>query len=634
MTKTRQILFSLFCLLLVGSLSAQVIYDNGMAINSFGTGSGGADESILQTNTLGMNTLGLGHQVGQGFTIADDFEVPEDEIWNIDEVVLYAYQTGSTTTSTITGVRLRIWDGEPGNGGTVIFGDLATNVLAGTTWSNSYRVTETTTGTNTQRPIMENTATVGIILEEGTYWIEWQADGSLGSGPWAPPITIMGQSTTGNGLQSLDNGVTWGPANDTGTNTQQGFPFQFNGEIEVPTMQAGQIVNLAAITNINVTLDGDCGATLLPSQIFAGNFDVDGDGQVPAPELYNIVVEDNDPSNGPIIDGCGTWTWTATNTSPDTVFSGFTSAWGFVNAEDKIAPVVNRLPTPADELFCTDIDLVNINDLPANVSRCWTQDGETAVTLFSSMNPQLRARLIAGGDGSTYTDLGGNITPDGIPYFFDGCSNVEICVNDIVVNGDACEDVVITRVFTATDGDCPSVSGEENPATVISYDIIFSRPSISDVSGVDSLAQFSCDENPPLLPPNAFGNQNPAPTPQDFPFITLASGGQVFLDAEGFCNLGATFQDGPRIITCDQTYKFVRTFTVIDWCEVDSIRTFTQLVKVGDFDAPTIVAPTQDLNFDGIPDQGPLFFSTNTADCEAIFAIPAGTTSDNCDPNP
>ncbi|PHI17985.1 hypothetical protein CEQ90_20300, partial [Lewinellaceae bacterium SD302] len=391
-------------------------------------------------------------------------------------------------------------------------------------------------------------------------------------------------------------------------------------------------VNLAAVTEVNVTLNENCRAMLLPSQVLTGDFDVDGNDSFPSAEAYNLVVMDNDPSNGPIIDGCGTWQWTVTP-DPEQI-AGLTGAWGFVNAEDKTSPDTIQLPTSADELFCDDVDLVNINVLPSNVSRCWTQDGTGANTLFGSMNPQLRARLVAGGDGSNYVDLNGNTIPNGIPYFFDGCSNVEICVNDIVVNGDACEDVVITRVFTATDGDCPSVSGEENPATVVSYNITFTRPSISDVNGVDSLAQFSCDENPPLLPPNAFGNQNPAPTPQDFPFITLASGGQIFLDAEGFCNLGATFQDGPRIITCDQTYKFVRTFTVIDWCEVDSIRTFTQLVKVGDFDAPTIVAPTQDLNFDGIPDQGPLFFSTNTADCEAIFAIPAGTTSDNCDPNP
>ncbi|PHI19901.1 hypothetical protein CEQ90_10135 [Lewinellaceae bacterium SD302] len=390
---------------------------------------------------------------------------------------------------------------------------------------------------------------------------------------------------------------------------------------------------LGCITEINVTLDENCQEELTPQMVLAGN-------TICLEQFaFDIVVEDNDPSNGPIIDGCGQFTYTiapAANPGPDEmVLENFEGCWGFVNAEDKTSPVDTMLPTPSAELFCEDISLVNINELPANVSRCWTQSGTSAATLNGSMNPLLRARLIAGGNGTTYVDADGNTIPNGIPNFFDGCSSVEICVNDLVsgTNGD-CEDVVITRVFTATDGDCPSVSGEENAPTVVSYQITFTRPSISDVSGVDSIASFSCDANPPLLPPNGFGDANPAPVASDYPFFTLDDGTQVFLDEDGLCNLGATFQDGPRIVTCDQTYKFVRTFTVIDWCQVDSIATYTQLVKVGDFDAPTIVAPTQDLDFNGVPDVGPLFFSTNTADCEAIFAIPAGTASDNCDPNP
>ncbi|MEL6140858.1 MAG: hypothetical protein AAFU67_04490, partial [Bacteroidota bacterium] len=71
-------------------------------------------------------------------------------------------------------------------------------------------------------------------------------------------------------------------------------------------------VNLAAINNVNVTLNDNCEAVVLPSMILTGDFDVDGDGEDAPDNLFDIVVEDNDPSNGPIIDGCGSWTWTAT----------------------------------------------------------------------------------------------------------------------------------------------------------------------------------------------------------------------------------------------------------------------------------------------------------------------------------
>jgi len=107
--------------------------------------------------------------------------------------------------------------------------------LFDTDWTNIYRVTEDTTGGNTARPIMYDTVDMGgMSLPAGDYWIAWQTDGTAASGPWAPPITINGQTTTGNGLQSTDNGGTWNPALDTGSQTQQGFPFVIEGTVTIP----------------------------------------------------------------------------------------------------------------------------------------------------------------------------------------------------------------------------------------------------------------------------------------------------------------------------------------------------------------------------------------------------------------
>lgn len=210
--------------------TGNVLYDNGPYADSAGTGTGGADESILEDVTLGMNTLGFGHQLSAGNRVADDFTVTDPAGWQVDAITFFAYQTGSTTTSTMTAVNLRIWDGVPGGGGSVVWGDTTTNVMSATDWSNAFRVTQTTTGTANNRPIMANTVAVNTVLPPGTYWVDWQTDGSASfSGPWAPPIVILGQATTGNGMQSLDNGVTFGPVNDSGTATQQGFPFIVEG---------------------------------------------------------------------------------------------------------------------------------------------------------------------------------------------------------------------------------------------------------------------------------------------------------------------------------------------------------------------------------------------------------------------
>ena len=74
----------------------------------------------------------------------------------------------------------------------------------------------------------------------------------------------------------------------------------------------------------------------------------------------------------------------------------------------------------------------------------------------------------------------------------------------------------------------------------------------------------------------------PAPRPQDFPFLDVD--GRIFNLTAGAatCNIGVTFSDGAPIQTCPFTYKFVRTYTVIDWCVPADQRTFTQIVKVGD----------------------------------------------------
>ena len=227
-------------LVLAGSASAANLWDNGPLITHPGGGFNGADASALQVD-LGMGTYGYGHQFNLGYSIADDFEVGAGG-WNIDSIDFFAYQTGSSTNSTITGVYAQIYDGQPGAGGNVIWGDMATNLLTATGWTGIYR-SKTDDLTGSTRPIMQNTATIGTTLAAGTYWVEWACTGSLSSGPWAPPITILGQIGTGNGLQSLDYSGTFNPAIDL---EGQGFPFLIEGSV-VPAPGALALLGLAGL---------------------------------------------------------------------------------------------------------------------------------------------------------------------------------------------------------------------------------------------------------------------------------------------------------------------------------------------------------------------------------------------------
>lgn len=215
---------------LAGSYSCDtILWDNGPLVTHIGEGFNGANASALQQTGLGMNTYGFGAQVSYGYRMADDFVISNPEGWDIKHLIFYAYQTGTYTwppASTITGIYYQIWNGPPNEpASSVIFGDLTTNRLIETSWIHTYRVQDTDM-TNDQRPIMANVAGAGLHLPSGAYWLDWMIDGSGTSGPWAPPVTILGQTTTGNALQYTS---AWAPAQDTGTGTQQGMPFLIKG---------------------------------------------------------------------------------------------------------------------------------------------------------------------------------------------------------------------------------------------------------------------------------------------------------------------------------------------------------------------------------------------------------------------
>ncbi|MDD3700923.1 MAG: choice-of-anchor J domain-containing protein [Bacteroidales bacterium] len=220
---------------MMGSGTRSLLYDNGPFINAPGQGAGGADVSHLHS---GLNIYGPNANNAAGYRIADDFVV--DETWTIESFTFYAYQTGSGTNSTFTGGFVQIWDAAPDAGGQVIWGDLTTNLMTSTAWTNVYRTNETAL-TNTDRPIMQIVcATPGLELDPGTYWVDYSLTGSLASGPWAVPITITGQTTTGDAKQFT--GSAWVDLEDDGTNTPYGTTFIIEGETSSSGCQHGELL--------------------------------------------------------------------------------------------------------------------------------------------------------------------------------------------------------------------------------------------------------------------------------------------------------------------------------------------------------------------------------------------------------
>lgn len=230
------------------SATGATFSDNGPIANS---PAGSPDGPGLSVMTATDSTLGFGAQQSAGNRVADDFTVGPGG-WTISGFELYTYQTGSTTTSTITAVNLRIWNGSPDTtpddtGPVVVFGDTATNRLVSSTFSGVYRVTPGTLD-NTQRPIMRTTASAATTLPAGTYWLDVQYGGSLASGPWQVPVVLPGDDpAAGNALQSLA-GAAYTPMTDTGSATQKRMPFKVLGAPDTAISAATVSGNTAKVT--------------------------------------------------------------------------------------------------------------------------------------------------------------------------------------------------------------------------------------------------------------------------------------------------------------------------------------------------------------------------------------------------
>jgi hypothetical protein len=181
--------------------------------------------------------------------------------------------------------------------------------------------------------------------------------------------------------------------------------------------------------------------------------------------------------------------------------------------------------------------------------------------------------------------------------------------------GGDCSPTTLTRRFTATDS-----KGNSSVCTQI---ITVRKLTLGDVILPPFTVPIECDEDFISLPANQFGDSNPSPESTGYPFV-VTSQGVILLD-DSYCNIGATYQDSPRIDICESAYKVVRTWNVIDWCNPNltpnafpNLLNYQQVIKVGDFTPPVVDCPAQTL------------WSTSPFSCTAAFTVPLPTVSDNC----
>jgi hypothetical protein len=168
----------------VNQTTNNAYYTRGNIVTHPGEGSGGADFFYAYDDGYGRNCNLASPDEAHHLCVV---YIPEGNV-EIDHVVLYAYQQGSSTTSTITSASMRVFDGNPTEGIIDPFwGNLSTDIMETTYWSGCYY------GDNfssTDRPIMiVKVNTPGLVIPEpGTYYFNFGFTGSNTSGPWCPPI--------------------------------------------------------------------------------------------------------------------------------------------------------------------------------------------------------------------------------------------------------------------------------------------------------------------------------------------------------------------------------------------------------------------------------------------------------------
>ena len=249
-------------LLCTGALQAQVY----KADTAFTTEIVGGNKASCISKPNGAN-YGINQSRDAFFLIGEDFTVPANTTWNLDTVIIYAYQTGSLTSmSSISAATLQIRQNSVT--GTSVFGDTTTNRMVATAWTGIYRVDTSSPGlTATNRPLMyvKIKVTPTLTLTAGNYWLIFGCKGNTLTGPWCPPKVNPGRINPAgqNGMQRTPNG--WQPSKDSLSVAQQqflGFPFILKGpqKLAVPGVNAINLLlqnqpnPFSGNTNISFTL--------------------------------------------------------------------------------------------------------------------------------------------------------------------------------------------------------------------------------------------------------------------------------------------------------------------------------------------------------------------------------------------
>jgi hypothetical protein len=310
----RQLCFAAVLCLATGAL-ADDLYTNGPFITNPTGGTGtiaglpisNPDPFMFPGNPSTFYTTGVAATVATNTASAEDFTVPAGEVWDLDSVTLYAFQT-SQTTATIHHIQINLWTAPPFDAlspppvpDPLPLPVLATPLVipAGTGVFTCHRQ-GSATATGTVRPVFAYTVSLdglpnGGRLGPGTYWLEWSFDGALSpSQNVFQPLISPRTARTGHNarLKNSIDGSSTGPR--TWFEGREGFSAGLSDgrAYELPFILHGTSSPLPPCGSADFNCDGDVGTDAdiesffaclsgtCPAAPCASNADFNADGDI------------------------------------------------------------------------------------------------------------------------------------------------------------------------------------------------------------------------------------------------------------------------------------------------------------------------------------------------------------------
>jgi len=241
---------------------------------------------------------------------------------------------------------------------------------------------------------------------------------------------------------------------------------------------------------------------------------------------------------------------------------------------------------------------------------------------IDSCATDIRDRFVCS-DVSTILNNPETIDPDhprytGRPSVEDNCTGTTLTFQDLLVDQGACDGddttSYIRRRFFAED--------QFGNVSTCDQLIYFQRPFAVFIP-TDTLIRLDCTQAPLAVDDDG----NIAPSVSGRPYYQNGFGEKVpVMNNGGNCGYAAIYDD-TRINICNGQYTLLREWRIFDFCLNETVQEVTQLIEVGDFDAPVVSCPQVDFNQDGLPD-AQIRYSTDPDDCTATLSIPTPQITD------